>query len=204
MCGIAEGIIHYRLGQYSMARDVFRRLLPIARVVGDEFSLASIHNNLACCLLELGETREANVHFSSAIAGCNNAGRHIDGLRTEMSSGRLFVARGRADEGLVHLRSARNEFLRHGLNHEAGVCALDIAVALYATNHEDEAQQMARMAVDELRDASVNSRLRAALEYLEQELVAHDAGPDAVRHVRDYIVALQSDPSRDFVGIAES
>lgn len=203
LCGITEGVIHYRLGNYDHARDLFQRLLMIEKVVGDEFSTASLHNNLACCLLELGEIREANVHFSTAIAGCNNAGRHVDGLRTQRASGRLFVARGRTEEGLVHLRAARSEFLRHGLLQEAGICALDIAVALYMTYQEREAEQMARTALTELRDAMVNTRLRTALEYLERELVAHDAGIDVVRHVRDYIVALQSDPSRDFVGISD-
>jgi tetratricopeptide (TPR) repeat protein len=203
LCGITEGAIHYRLGQYSLACDVFRRLLTIAKVVGDEVSLASVHNNLACCLLELGETKQANTHFSSALAGCNNAGRHIDGLRTEMSFGRLFVARGKVAEGLLHLTSARNAFLRHGFTQESGLCALDIAIALYATHRDDEAQKMARTAVDELRSAAVNVRMRTALEYLDHKLVAHDAAATAVRHVRDYIVALQSDPSRGFTVATE-
>ncbi len=198
-CGITEGVLYYRRGNYVRARDLFRRLLTIGKVVGDEFSTASVHNNLACCLLELGDIREANVHFSNAISGCNNAGRHVDGLRTQRASGRLFVARGRTAEGLVHLRQARNEFLRHGLVHEAGICALDIAVALYTTSEGPDAEKMARMALDELRDAVINTSLRTALEYLEQQLVAHDANADVVRHVRDYIVALQSEPSREFV-----
>ena len=86
---------------------------------------------------------------------------------------------------------------------EAGICALDIAIALFTTSREHEAEEMARTALNELRDAVVNSRLRTALEYLEQELVAHGADADVVRHVRDYVVALQSDSSRDFVQLSD-
>ena len=203
LCGITEAVVEYRLGNYVRARDLFRRLLTIARVVGDEFSTASLHNNLACCLLELGDVREANIHFSSAVAGCNNAGRHVDGLRTQRASGRLFVARGRTAEGLVHLQAARSEFLRHGLVQEAGICALDIAVALYTNYKQSEADEMARTALGELRGAVVNSSLRDALDYLDRQLVAHDADANVVRHVRDHIVALESDPSRDFVGLSD-
>ncbi|HEX7136623.1 MAG TPA: hypothetical protein VF219_02185, partial [Vicinamibacterales bacterium] len=166
LCGITEAVVQYRLGNYVRARDLFRRLLTIGEVVGDEFSTASLHNNLACCLLELGDVRGANVHFSNAIAGCNNAGRHVDGLRTQRASGRLFVARGRTAEGLIHLRAARSEFLRHGLVHEAGICALDIAVALHTCCQANEANEMTLTALSELRDTVVNSSVRDALEYL--------------------------------------
>ncbi|HEX3110656.1 MAG TPA: hypothetical protein VHU41_16285, partial [Thermoanaerobaculia bacterium] len=143
--------------------------------------------------------REANIHFSNAIAHFTNAGREIDALRTEMSSGRLFVAKGKVAEGLARLRTARQKFLSHGLTEEAGICALDIAHVLFSEYHHDEAQGIALTAVQELHDSSLNPRAKTALEYLQRELLAHEATPAVVRHVRDYIEALQSNPSREFI-----
>jgi tetratricopeptide (TPR) repeat protein len=201
LCGVSKGALHYRRGEYAVALETFRELLPMAQIVTDDFTLGSLHNNLACCLLELGQFREANIHFSNAIAHCTNAGREIDALRTEMASGRLFAAKGKVSEGIARLRTAREKFLSHGLTEEAGICALDIAVALLSEYRHNEAEGIATTALQELRDSTLNPRSKTALEYLERELLAHEATPAVVRHVRDYIEALQSDPNRDFVAL---
>jgi tetratricopeptide (TPR) repeat protein len=201
LCGVSEGAIHYRRGNYAAALETWRPLLPLAQVVADDFTLASLYNNIACSLLELGEVREANIHFSNAIAHCSNAGREIDALRTEMSSGRLFVAKGKTIEGLAHLRSARQQFLSHGMTEEAGICALDIAVALLSEYHHGEAEEIAFSALQELRDSTLSPRAKSAIEYLEHELLAHEATPAVVRHVRDYIETLHANPSREFVAL---
>jgi tetratricopeptide (TPR) repeat protein len=201
LCGITMGVVYYRRGDNVRARDTFRALLPIAQVIGDDFSLASLHNNLACTLLELGEFRDANIQFSNAIARCNEAGRKVDALRTEMSCGRLFLAKGKTAEGIERLRSARDQFLAHGLAEEAGICGLDIAGALLSEYRHDDAEEIAQLALHELRDTNLSPRARTALEYLERELAAHDATVDVVRHVRDYIESLQSNPDREFIAL---
>lgn len=201
LCGISEGAIHYRHGEYVAALDTWKQLLPAARVIADDFTLASLHNNMACSLLELGQIRDANIHFSEAIAHCTNAGREVDAVRTEMSSGRLFVAKGKSSEGLAHLRTARQKFINHGMVEEAGICALDIAVALLSVYEHAEAERVALIALGELRESTLSPRAQTAIEYLEGELLAHEATPAVVRHVRDYIEALHSDPGRDFVAL---
>lgn len=201
LCGVSEGVLRYRRREYEPALETFRKLLPMAQIVADDFTLGSLHNNIACCLMELGEFRDANIHFSNAIAHCTSAGRQIDALRTEMSSGRLFVAKGKVSDGLVRLRTARQKFLSHGLTEEAGICALDIAVALLSEYRHDEAEGMATTALQELRVSTSSPRAKTALEYLERELLAHEATPAVVRHVRDYIETLQSDPNRDFIAL---
>lgn len=201
LCGVSEGAIHFRRGEYAAGLKTFRELLPMAQIVADDFTLGSLHNNVACCLLELGEFREANIHFSNAIAHCTNAGREIDALRIEMSSGRLFVEKGKVSEGLVRLRTARQKFLSHGLTEEAGICALDIAVALLSEYRHEEAEGIATAALQELHDSTLDPRAKTALEHLEHELLAHEATTAVVRHVRDYIEALQSDPNRNFIAL---
>lgn len=198
LCGISEGAIRYRRGEYGAALETWRELLPSAQIVADDFTLGSLYNNVACCLLELGRIRESNIHFSNAVTHFTNAGREIDALRTEMSSGRLFVAKGNVAEGLFRLRTAREKFLSHGLTQEAGICGLDIAVVLLSEYRAEEAEAIALTALEELRDSTLSPRGQVAFEYLEGELLAHEATPAVVRHVRDYIEALHSDPNRDF------
>jgi tetratricopeptide (TPR) repeat protein len=199
-CGIAEAAVLYRQGHIEAARAVLQPLLGVAEQTADRPTLAVLHNNLGACLLELGEFTDANIHFSEAIARMNDLGKHIDALRTEMSTGRLLITKGQTAHGLVRLRNARHRFLENKLHEEAALCGLDIAAVLLNEDREREARQLVDDVLQDLRTGNLNDRGRAALEYLERELAAHDATPAVVRHATEYL--LKSDhPGSEFVSM---
>jgi tetratricopeptide (TPR) repeat protein len=188
-CGIAEAAVLHRRGHMEAARAVLEPLLEVAASTGDLSALAVVHNNLGACLLELGEFADANIHFSEAIARMNDVGRQVDALRTEMSTGRLLITKGQTAHGLVRLRNARRRFLDNQLHEEAALCGLDISAVLLTENREREARQLLDVVVQELRTATLNERGRAALEYLDRELAAHDATLAVVRHASEYLLS---------------
>jgi tetratricopeptide (TPR) repeat protein len=194
-CGVVQAAGLHRKGLLESARAVLEPLLNLART-SDIESLAAVHNNLGVCLLELGLITEANIHFSEAIARMNDLGKHIDALRAEMSTGRLLITKGQTAHGLVRLRNARQRFLANKLHEEAALCGLNIAGVLLVENREREARQLVNDVLQELRTGMLNDRGRAALEYLERELAAHDATPAVVRHASEYLFTTErTDPN---------
>lgn len=198
-CGINQANLFCRSKQFEEARNAYRALLEPSRRVGDRALLAAIHHNLSCCLIELDELTDANIHISNAITILNEMGDQVDAVRTELATGRLLVSRGRTTEGLIRLRAARAWFATNGLGGEAGICALEISAALLAEGRENEAKEMFDHAFAEINPHS--ERARAALQYLESEFAAHDATPAVVHHVTRYLETLREQPGLEFVAL---
>ncbi|HEY2321455.1 MAG TPA: hypothetical protein VGJ82_01205 [Thermoanaerobaculia bacterium] len=186
-CGIAEGMLLFRRGEFTGAIEVFAPLVEVAQTSHDMSALAAIHNNIGFCLLEKHDVTSANIHFSEAIARLNDLGKSVDALRTEMAIGRLLISKGQSAHGLVKLRRARTQFLANHLAEEAAICGLDIAAVLLVEDRDREAKELVDTIMSDLRSAQLNDRSRAALEYLERELEAHDATPAIVRQASEFL-----------------
>jgi tetratricopeptide (TPR) repeat protein len=197
-CGITEGALLYRERRFDAAYAVFDDLLKSG--MRDSSILAAIHNNVAYCLIELGNLTEANVHLSEAITHFNNLGNRTDALRSEFAVGRLLAAKGRTSDALVRLRGTQKKFADLGLVQEAAICGLDITATLLAERREAEARQMFESIRPDL--AGANERARTALAYLADQFAAHDATPAVVRHVTRYIESLRTQPTREFSALS--
>ncbi|HEV8435988.1 MAG TPA: hypothetical protein VGR95_21450 [Thermoanaerobaculia bacterium] len=198
-CAISEGNLLYRQRNADAASDAYAEALTAAEVLRDPSTLATIHNNLACCLLEIGQTTEANIHASSAVAYFNDLGKHVDALRTELAIGRTLAAKGQRTEALLRLRQARKNFADRGLAEESAICGLDIAAELLADHREPEARTIFEEAAAELN--ATNERVRVALSSLSEHFAAHDATPAAVRHVIDYLDTLKREKDSIFAPV---
>jgi flagellar motor switch protein FliG len=97
------------------------------------------------------------------------------------------------------LRRARKNFTEQGLSEEAGICGLDIAAELLNEKRELEAQALFEEAAAELNPA--NERARAALAELASHFAAHDATPDAVRHVIEHLEAIKREQASASVAV---
>jgi len=196
-CGINEANLLYRQQHIEAAYEKYATLLTEGKRTCDTTTLAALHNNMACCLVELGRVTEANIHASEAVAHFNEVGNHVDALRTELATGRMFAAKGKTTEALVRLRRARKNFEDRGLHEEASICGLDLAATLLADSREGEARQI----FDEVAGIlnPVSERARVALAYLAEQFAAHDATPAAVRHVSEYLQLLKREPTTVFV-----
>jgi tetratricopeptide (TPR) repeat protein len=198
-CGVAEGILLYRLRLFREAYDIFLPLLETATQSQDVETEARIQNNAGRCLAELGQFSPANIHLSRAIAAFTELGRTVEAIRTEMSFGRLLVARGAMTIGMQRLHDARRSFLMHEMIEDAGICGLVLVEAYLIMHRLEDAARLARQIAQQFITAGLNQRAQVALSYLRETLEKNTASAEIVRHVHDYIIGLRSQPTREFV-----
>lgn len=202
ICGIAEGMLLHRMGHFRQARETFLMLLEDAASANDRESLASLHNNIGHSSVELGDFDTAEKHLARAVFILESLGEPLRVARAELARGRLIVRRGEVDRGIAHLRATRDQFLRHHLIEEAGLCALDIVEALLSRGAARDAEHLARTVVAEFTAAQLSTRAITALGYLSEAITARKASPATAAHVRHYITSLRTEPDRLFVATA--
>jgi hypothetical protein len=123
--------------------------------------------------------------------------------RNDWVLARVLMTNGSFMKALPMLRRVRADFLTRQMPAEAGLAALDLAEALIAMNHAEEARAMAEQALDEFRAARLNERAITALAYLRDLLPATSKPARAIRHVRGYLAQLQEEPARLFLPLEE-
>ncbi|HKO54760.1 MAG TPA: hypothetical protein VJ276_02710 [Thermoanaerobaculia bacterium] len=196
-CGMAEGVLLYRRGEFERAREVFVPLVGTARMAGDLHTLAGAHSNIGHCSMDLGEVTIAALHFREAMRLFEDLGDFTNALRVDLGLARMLVKRGDLTQALPHLEHIRAQFLHYQMSEEAGICGLDIVGVLLDTRRVADARRLA----SQIATQFTNVRAQLALRYLEQRIEAHDA-PAVVRHVHSYLESLRSDPQREFVAYA--
>ena len=197
-CGISEGTLLYRRGEFRAAYQLFVPLLEVARSAEDLESEARIQNNLGYCAIELRDFRGANIHLSGATARFTELGRPLEAARSAMTFGRLLVQRGQVESGLQHLHGARRSFLMHDLPEDAGVCGLEIVEALLISDRMSEAAALTREITGQFSGTSFDARALPALEQLQRAFDERSATVEKVQRVRSFLGALHADPSLQF------
>jgi tetratricopeptide (TPR) repeat protein len=196
---ISEAALMHRMGRYRDACEIGRSILPAAEEVGDLNALASIHNNIGHAAIELGDLALAESHLAEAVRLFTENRLPLQVARAEMARGRLLIREGRIERGVEHLHRVREEFLRHNLVEEAGLCGLDIVEAHLARGAPIEAEAFARQIVREFTAARLNARAITALGYLSEAIAARTASQTTVRNVGRFIEALRANPELEFV-----
>lgn len=176
LCGLAEGVLLQRLKRFREARETYLLLLASSRDI-DRESLASIHQVIGMCSVELGDFGEAEENLAYAIQLFRELGKPIYVLRAEISRGRLDIRRGEPEEGISRLRLVRLDFLRQSMHEEAGICGLEMIQAFLLLDQLGEAETLARTIISELTLAGLNARAITALDYLSEAIAARDAKP---------------------------
>jgi hypothetical protein len=97
----------------------------------------------------------------------------------------------------------RKIFLRKTMVEEAGLAGLDIADALIANDRQSDARAVIESVVTEFVNAGLNQRAITALAYLRDVLPTATKPQRAVRHVRQYLENLRSEPARLFFPLSE-
>jgi tetratricopeptide (TPR) repeat protein len=202
ICGIAEGAVLHHMGRYRDSREVWNDLLPVANALGDEESVATLHNNIGHASVELSEYDTAETHLKRAIHLFQKLDLPLQIANVELARGRMLVRRGYIEDGIRHLGTTRDQFLRHGLVEEAGLCGLDIVEAFLVQDMAAPAEQLARRIVNEFTAAQLNTRAIIALGYLSETIAARRASAATAANVRQYIYSLRKEPDRAFVATA--
>ncbi|HEY0372795.1 MAG TPA: tetratricopeptide repeat protein, partial [Thermoanaerobaculia bacterium] len=170
LCGLAEGVLLQRLKRYREAREIYLLLLASHPSNIDSDSLASIHQVIGMCSIELGDFQEAEENLAYAAKLFRDLKQPIYVTRAELSLGRLFIRRGEPAKGIAHLRLTRVAFLRHSMHEEAGICGLEMVEAFLLLERPEEAERLARTIVGEFTVAGLNSRAITAVGYLSEAI----------------------------------
>jgi len=198
-CGMAEGGLHFRKGDYKKAYNSYAPLVEIARDGQFTDSLGSIHNNVGLCLTELGDLSAATIHFSEAVRYFNDSGRRMEAARTEVSIGFHLLRRNNVDLALPHLTAARDAFLGNDMPEEASICGTLMMEAMLVGGHDRKARIIARELSTQLGTSRISRQALDAIAYAENAIEAHDDALAAVRHVHAFLESLRADPERAFV-----
>lgn len=199
ICGIAEGALLHRLHRHREARDLYLPLLMVARELRDMNSLACLNNVIGHSCVSLNELETAEHHLTEAIQQFHMLAQPLNATKAELARGRILLRRGQHAKAIVHLARIRDEFLRHELVEEAGLCGLDMVEGLLATDAAVQAETLARRIVHEFTTARLNERALTALGYLSEAIAARSASVPMVESVREYIHSLRTMPEREFV-----
>lgn len=197
IAGIAEGALYQRLARHREAREAY--LLLLASSKPDFESAAALHKNIGLCCIELGDYAEAEANLRESVRlYTGELGQPIETLKAQTAYGRLLIPTGRVERGIAHLKPIRRAFLGQGMPEEAGICALEIIEGLLTRNKAETAERLARMVIAEFTRAQLNKRAITALGYLTRVIAVREASVPLVQNVRDYILALRTNPEREF------
>ncbi|MBC8130197.1 MAG: hypothetical protein H7Y08_07725 [Rhizobiaceae bacterium] len=192
-----EGVLLQRLNKFREARETYLLLLASTTDITKE-TLASLHQSIGHCCVDLGDFEQAEANFLRGIALHRELGQPLQALKGELGLGRLYLRRGDYHLVVSHLRPVRRQFIRKSLFEEAGLCGLEIVQALLLQNRLPEAENLARKIVHEFVTADLNSRAITALAYLAEAISTRKATPDLAHDVREYVISLRATPERDF------
>ena len=162
----AEGVGLHRLRMFREAREIYILLLSWPDI--EPQTLASIHQSIGHCSIDLGDLDEAEIHLMEGIRLHRELAQPLQALKGEFGLGRLYLQKGDYARALAHLQTLRYEFLRQSLAEEAGLCGLEIVQALLRLDRRSEAENLARTVADEFTAAGLSHRATAALDVAKE------------------------------------
>jgi tetratricopeptide (TPR) repeat protein len=198
-----EGVALQRMKQYREARETYLLLFASATTI-EKDTLAALHHAVGRCSTELGDFAAAEDNLSKGITLHNELGQPLAALKGEHGRGILLIRRGLYKRGIEHLRSVRHQYLKASLAEEAGLCGLEIVVAMLALRDSTAAEALARTIMNEFLAASLNARAITALGYLSEAIAERKASPELAVHIQAYVLSLRTAPEREFPGIPMS
>ena len=130
-------------------------------------------------------------------------GTTIELNRCDWNIARVRLQTGEFTHAAPILFRVRRFFLQKGLAEEAGLAGLDLADASIASGAVDEAHALVSQILSEFTAARLNSQALTALAYLRDVLPKTAEPATAIRHVRQYLDRLQTEPALLFLPLPE-
>jgi tetratricopeptide (TPR) repeat protein len=170
---------------------------------GDLHTRCVLLGNLGTAFTELRRFNDAAVMLHDAQQTFAGLGMTIEATRCEWNLARLLIQTGEYSKAVAMLFRIRRFFLEKTLPEEAGLAGLDLADASIAIGATDGVHGLVSQILFEFTAANLNSRALTALAYLRDVLPTTPKPASAVRHVRDYLDRLQSEPALLFLPLPE-
>ncbi|MGZ8780790.1 MAG: hypothetical protein ACXW31_12770 [Thermoanaerobaculia bacterium] len=189
----------YLKRDFRAAASVLDELAEEARRVGDLLHLACALQNGGNCAIELGEHQKAGEYFFAALTLWNELGAEVERVRTRWSIGALLRAKGDLEGAIEHIDSARRAFEKMGVVNDAALARLELAEALLLAERPDEVPDLLRNVVVSFTSEGIMHNAKIALAYLREAVEAGALEPRIIRHVRDYLEDLPTNPASVFL-----
>lgn len=197
----ARAMLEQQSGNFSAARDLYERILPVIRDANSLDVLGPLQHDLAIVYKELGQIPQAlsSLEFARRIyEEIDIPVEKLDWILAQiLMSNHDFV------KALPILYRIRAVFLERKMRQDAGEVALDIVEVLIATDRYTEARTLTEQVVKEFVEAGLNEGAIIALAYLRDLLPAKKEARRAVQHVRSHLQDLRSEPSLVFLPLDE-
>jgi tetratricopeptide (TPR) repeat protein len=189
-----------KTGRAREALSLLRPLIVFADSLTTD-TYARLFSNLGFCYREIGDLDSAIRHFELAsIAFAYADSAQTEPLRLAWNIAILLLNNGQRAEGERRLLELVSRFERHGLASEAVLVRLDLADVYLEAGRFCEVEKTCREAIANFERAGVayTVRARTALGYLHEAAKKRRITPEAVEHVRSYILGLPSEPTLVF------
>ncbi len=184
---IVTGCCLFLKREYKFARDIFRRLIPMAQKLDEPATVARCLNNLAKAELELGEHVSSLVHFSQAEEMYERLGLKTEILRSNWGAALVAVRMGRIHQGIARLRAAADQMLALGMTNDHALVMLDVADALFAIGNLAEVPSICAGLVRVFGEANMAENARMALAYLDASVRDGVITEPLIRSVKNYL-----------------
>lgn len=196
---LVEGGALFIQGQFRAAAEVLGPLADEARQAGDLLHLARALQTAGNCSIELRDYGKAAQQFAEASALWQELGRDVERVRTNWSIGALHKAMGDLDGAIERIDDARRSFEALGIVNDAAIARLELAEALLLAERADEVPDLLRNVVVSFTSEGIMQNAKMALAYLREAVEAGAVEARLVRHVRDYLEELPTNPASVFL-----
>src|SRR5437867_977603 len=196
--GLLQGNICFFQGRLKEARATYEKAL-------EEVSLEDLHTramlylNLGQTMINLGDMNKGVLMLHHARQLLTDLGMSVEVNRTEWNLARVLVANGAFAKASSMLERARDFFLDKGIPEDAGLVGLELADVLIATGQGARGREIIVRVLAEFTNAKLNTGALSALAYLRDVLLTTRQPQRAVRHVRQYLDDLRTEPARLFL-----
>lgn len=195
---IIEANLRHRSGDIKGALAIWLSLAYEPQLEGDP-ALPVVLHNIGHAYRDIGDFENARMYLDRAFERYSALRMTVETIRTRWVQGELHVMKGEIAEGLALLRTVWRDFESHGMELEAALVALEIAEALLSIGDSEGVPVICRTILDRFVREGMTSRAITAVAFLREAAAANQATPSLVRHVRDFLRATPTDPSRPFV-----
>jgi tetratricopeptide (TPR) repeat protein len=198
-----EAMMLHKIGRTREALEIWTELEREFAMAGESATsdLADTLHNIAMSHADLGDYERSSEYALSAVHLYQVLGIVSGQVRSRAILAQIQMARGDWSGALQTLTRVRQEFDAMSMEGEANQAALEIAEVLLVLGRTNEVVNLCRELLERFERSGLAHTWRAvtALSYLQEAAMRGTATPAKVRHVREYIRRLPSEPQLLFL-----
>lgn len=195
---MVEACCHVLSGAPSRAVEGFERVIAAGRARGDNVTLVRGLHNAAVAHADLRDLDRATTYYAEAMALYDELDLPTEKTRARWGLASALVVAGELQAGIAGLAAARKELAALGLTNDAALATFEWAEARLAAGLPEGVVEACRAIVVTFGSERMERNARMALAYLNEALRKGTLTPKIVRHVREYLRDLPSEPERAF------